>query len=362
VNDWSYPGQPRAGSEIAWWWPPFWSSLLGGVLLPFFALPGLGRGHSPATLVQELAIVVGALMLALVWLAAPWKARPPAQPTLVPPIQAAPVLPSLHRLATAGWLVVIAAAVVASPWTPAVPLLPPAGALETTATRPAPWWSLVALWAVTDLAVLARRLREPPPKEPEEAVPQAPKASRLAQLWREYLLVGSAGDEPNREGLLLALDRDTVDALERAGSDEAVLAVVEELEDAVNPELDERLWVDAGTDWDAIHRCLTDGTLRPGNGSFPLNRTILGGRELYQGDDRFVGLTEAGEVGSVAAALEQVSEATMRWAYDALDPEDYGSELSEEDFESVWETFQWVRELWTHAAKAGLAVMFTAAQ
>ena len=37
--------------------------------------------------------------------------------------------------------------------------------------------------------------------------------------------------------------------------------------------------------WDPIHRCLTDGTLDPEGGDFPLNQVILGGKKLHIGDD-----------------------------------------------------------------------------
>jgi Domain of unknown function (DUF1877) len=159
-------------------------------------------------------------------------------------------------------------------------------------------------------------------------------------------------------GVLFAIDQEELAALRQATSDSKVQAVVA----AIEERWDERFLAETDKAWDAIHRCLTDGTLAWGNGSFPLNRCILGGEDIYQGEDYIVTLTEAHEVPAVAAALQQVAEADMRQAYDRLDPADYGSEWSEEDFEYTWSWFQEVRDLWSRAAAAGRAVIFTVDQ
>jgi hypothetical protein len=64
----------------------------------------------------------------------------------------------------------------------------------------------------------------------------------------------------------------------------------------------------------------------------------------------------------VARALQQVTEAYMRQAYDRLDPADYGPNWSEEDLEYTWDWFQGVRDLWSRAAAAKRAVIFTVDQ
>jgi hypothetical protein len=159
-------------------------------------------------------------------------------------------------------------------------------------------------------------------------------------------------------GVLFAIDQEELQALRQATSDSEVQAVVA----AIEKRWDERFLAETDKAWDAIHRSLTDGTLAWGNGSFPLNRCILGGEDLYQGEDYIVTLTEGHEVPAVAAALQQVTEADMRQAYDRLDPADYGPEWSEEDFEYTWSWFQQVRDLWSRAATAGRAVIFTVDQ
>jgi hypothetical protein len=159
-------------------------------------------------------------------------------------------------------------------------------------------------------------------------------------------------------GVLFAIDQEELQALGQATSDREVQAVVA----AIEERWDERFLAQTDKAWDAIHRCLTDGTLAWGNGSFPLDRCILGGEDLYQGEDYIVTFTEAHEVPAVAMALQHVTEASMRQAYDRLDAADYGPEWAEEDFEYTWSWFQEVRDLWSRAATAGRAVIFTVDQ
>jgi hypothetical protein len=159
-------------------------------------------------------------------------------------------------------------------------------------------------------------------------------------------------------GVLFAIDQDEIRALRQATSDKEIRAFVATVEER----WDERFLAQTDKAWDAIHRCLTDGTLAGGNGSFPLNHCILGGEEFHHGDEYVVTLTEAREVPAVATALQQVTEAFMRQAYDQLDPADYGPTWSEEDLEYTWDWFQEVRDLWSRAAAAKRAVIFTVHQ
>jgi hypothetical protein len=170
-------------------------------------------------------------------------------------------------------------------------------------------------------------------------------------LWFEEAAVGC-------RGVLFAIDQDEIRALRQATSDTEVEALVATIEQR----WDERFLAQTDKAWDAIHRCLTDGTLAWGNGSFPLNRCILGGEEFHHGEEYIVTLTEAREVPAVARALQQVTEVFMRQAYDRLDPADYGPTWSEEDLEYTWDWFQEVRDLWSRAAAAGRAVVFTVDQ
>src|SRR5262245_62055331 len=67
--------------------------------------------------------------------------------------------------------------------------------------------------------------------------------------------------------------------------------------------------------WDAMHRCLSDGTLNPERGAYPLNRAVLGGRQLFHGRGYIVSFVPSEEVADVARTLESVTEEWMRERY-----------------------------------------------
>jgi hypothetical protein len=145
-------------------------------------------------------------------------------------------------------------------------------------------------------------------------------------------------------------------ALQAARSDRALMSLVAEIEET----WEEPFVVESDKAWDAIHRCLTDGSLLYVSGEYPLNLCICGGRQLFRGRDYTVSFVSAREVKDVAGALNKVTKAWMRRRYDRLDPEDYDEvEMGDEDFRYVWENFLDVRRFYRKAAAAGRAVIFT---
>ncbi|GAA3265545.1 YfbM family protein [Dactylosporangium vinaceum] len=122
--------------------------------------------------------------------------------------------------------------------------------------------------------------------------------------------------------------------------------------------------LDCETDkaWDAIHRCLSDGTLGCGRRLSPLDMAVLGGGHHYEGDDYVVAHVLADEVTQVAEALESVNETWMRQRYDRIDPASYQGLLSDEDFAYTWHWFTQVCDFYRKAAVAGRAVIFTVDQ
>jgi hypothetical protein len=114
--------------------------------------------------------------------------------------------------------------------------------------------------------------------------------------------------------------------------------------------------------WDAIHRVLSDGTMNSSGGHYPLNHVILGGESLYDDDDYIMSLKTPKVVSDVAAALPSITEEVFRAKYFAIDPEDYGLPVTEQDFEYSWQWFQEVRTMWLRAASAGRHILFTADQ
>ena len=143
-----------------------------------------------------------------------------------------------------------------------------------------------------------------------------------------------------------------------AGDNAAVLSVIEELEE----KWDEGWLAESDKAWEAMHRSLSNGTIYYDEGEYPLNRTVLGGKHLYDGDDYIVSYVAPNEVKDVAAALSALTEAAFRARYDAIDPDEYDGAHGEEDFKVTWSHFQGVRDLYRKAAAAGRAVVFTSDQ
>ena len=114
--------------------------------------------------------------------------------------------------------------------------------------------------------------------------------------------------------------------------------------------------------WDAIHRCLTDGSLLYVSGEYPLNHCICGGRQLFRGRDHTVSYVSAPQVKDVASALAKITKGRMRKRYDQLDPEEYDEvEIGDEDFAYTWANFLDVRRFYNKAAEVGRAVIFNVA-
>jgi Domain of unknown function (DUF1877) len=157
-------------------------------------------------------------------------------------------------------------------------------------------------------------------------------------------------------GVHFALTRDEERGIISAVDDEDLMALIEEIEGRWD-----RDWlVETDKAWDAIHRCLTDGTLA--YGSTPLHKCILGESSLHDGDGYIVNLLGSEDVKEVAVAIRGIDEAAMRRSYLAIDPDDYDSPLSEEDFGYTWDNFRDLREFFERAARHDRAVVFTVDQ
>ncbi len=110
-----------------------------------------------------------------------------------------------------------------------------------------------------------------------------------------------------------------------------------------------------GHAWDPIHRCLTDGTLSPSAGEYPLNLLVLGGRQL---PDQPVHVVDAAQVRDLAAALAPLEEAWLRQRYAELARTDYAESVDEVDFLHTWEWFEQLRAFVARTAQAGRSMAF----
>jgi Domain of unknown function (DUF1877) len=97
-----------------------------------------------------------------------------------------------------------------------------------------------------------------------------------------------------------------------AKSDRKLMGLIEVIEEA----WEQPFVIESDKSWDAIHRCLTDGSLLYVSGEYPLNHCICGGRQLFRGRDYTVSFVSTPQVKDVAAALAKVTKVWMRKRYD----------------------------------------------
>ena len=157
-------------------------------------------------------------------------------------------------------------------------------------------------------------------------------------------------------GVHFAVTPTQAKALLAAKSDRKLMELINAIEEA----WEKPFVVESDKAWDAIHRCLTDGSLLYVSGEYPLNHCICGGRQLHRGRGYTVSFVSAPQVKEVAVALAKVTKRWLRKRYDQIDPEEYDEvEMGDEDFAYTWENFLDVRRLYKKAAEAGRAVLFT---
>ena len=86
--------------------------------------------------------------------------------------------------------------------------------------------------------------------------------------------------------------------------------------------------------WDAMHRCLTDGSLN-GSGVYPFDLCVFGGKQLHNPKDCIISFKSADEVKDLAVKLPVVDRREFRDHYFKMH-DDY-LHRSEIDFEYTWD-------------------------
>jgi hypothetical protein len=160
-------------------------------------------------------------------------------------------------------------------------------------------------------------------------------------------------------GVLFALDKGTVDKLKSFKSDEDRLDFLQgDIEtDYFENHADKVCELDKA--WDAIDRALTESGHKE---VYLTSHVILGGESLYSQQDYIMSLKTPEQVNDIAKALGSVTEESFREKYFKINPDEYGFELSEEDFEYSWTWFADSFEFWKMAAAEGRYVLFTVDQ
>jgi hypothetical protein len=160
-------------------------------------------------------------------------------------------------------------------------------------------------------------------------------------------------------GVHFAITLDQLASVLAASNDGDLMKVIERIE----VPWDKEYLAESDKAWDAIHRCLTDGSLLYESGEHPLNHVICGGRQLHHGEDYTVSLVTPEQVKDVSTAIDPLAEHWMRERYfSLLKPESHYGEVGEEDFEYTWTWFENIRDLYRKAAAGGRAVIFTVDQ
>jgi hypothetical protein len=182
-------------------------------------------------------------------------------------------------------------------------------------------------------------------------------AKRRAVALAMFLLVASNAANACCIGIYYALDENTAQSL-RSLSTADLATRINSLLDTVKGA--DKLDVDES--WDAMHRVLTNGTLKKWPGEHPTSYVVLGGESLFERDDWIVVLISATQAQAASAAIRAISQPEFRRRYFRIDPDSYDVPLSEDDFAYTWRNFEDVRGAFARWARQGKWILFVAAQ
>jgi|ERR1700687_1742722 len=160
-------------------------------------------------------------------------------------------------------------------------------------------------------------------------------------------------------GVHFAISSTDADRLLAAPTPDEVLRIIQE---DIEEKWDDEWLYQTDKAWDAIHRCLTDGTLDPNAGVYPLKLAILNGRRIDAGPNYIISLTTPIAARDVASSLASIDRAWFQNRYNAIEQHDYGQPKSEQDLEYTWDWFKGLDALFRKAADAQRHVIFTVDQ
>ena len=148
-------------------------------------------------------------------------------------------------------------------------------------------------------------------------------------------------------------------------------AVVEIITEEIEERWDREWLVEMDKSWDAIHRCLVDGSLRRSQPSIT-SKAVLGGKQLSSSPDWIISYLTAEEVKQVAVAVAAIDQPEFRRRYYGLKKKflgipwinwsEYDGPIGEEDFEYSWSNFEEMRRFFSKAAAAHRAIVFSVDQ
>lgn len=166
-------------------------------------------------------------------------------------------------------------------------------------------------------------------------------------------------------GVFFAITEDQKSQLLSASSDEERLSII--LND-IEEQWDENWLAEMDKAWDAVHRCITDGTLKC-RGKHPMEKCVLGGVQLYKRSDWIISFIECEELDELIPPLKEIQKEEFRKKYFALKktqklfgPQPYEGPHGEEDFEYSWAYFEEMRNIFVKANQGNRHIIFTVDQ
>lgn len=158
-------------------------------------------------------------------------------------------------------------------------------------------------------------------------------------------------------GFLIALSRENAKRVFGQADDAGQMTLFEELRKS--PELKKKGYIlELAKAWDAIHRLLTEGTLEPTGGDFPLNAVILGGKPIHQGTDYAAAVVRPDLTPFIAEALAEITEEELQKKFVDLPQHGYDQGVADKDFDEVWRVTRLLQEFYDFCAAERLAVLF----
>ena len=169
-------------------------------------------------------------------------------------------------------------------------------------------------------------------------------------------------------GVFFALTKQEEEELLAAPDSDAVVEIITE---EIEERWDREWLVEMDKSWDAIHRCLGDGSLRRSQPSIT-SKAVLGGKQLSSSPDWIISYLTAEEVKQVAVAVAAIDQPEFRRRYYGLKKKflgipwinwsEYDGPIGEEDFEYSWSNFEEMRRFFSKAAAAHRAIVFSVDQ
>ncbi|PIE54227.1 MAG: hypothetical protein CSA35_06690 [Dethiosulfovibrio peptidovorans] len=162
-------------------------------------------------------------------------------------------------------------------------------------------------------------------------------------------------------GMHFSLRNEDVERLMAAKNDREVLDFVQK---DIEARWDEENLVASDKAWDAIHRCLTDGTLKCKNNDTK-EKMILGGKQLYKGNDYIISFKDTDEVREVFKAIKGIEKDWFSSKFYNLKKKffwfswsQYDGPLDENDFEYTWSYFLELRGFFKKVSEHNQTVIF----